>query len=134
MLGIELVCPECETRATGDEFDLVSLPLCSVCLRGKKFRVLMSAAHYDANERQKELSKRLYCRDCGHIGLIEQFPFDAPAEDDARERRCPRCYSDNVVNMGTVKMCENCDEVPAAKKEVWCKVCIDGYNKGLEDT
>ena len=131
MAFIELICPECEMRTTLNEMYLMPMLLCSVCLKKKKHNMLICADRYDAEQRQKELSKRLYCHNCGHIGLIEQFPFDAPSEDSMRERRCPRCHGENIVNMGIVQMCEHCDEVPAAKKEIWCRVCIDAYNEAF---
>jgi hypothetical protein len=127
---VELVCPACEMRTTLDEIDIIyNLALCSVCLKKKKHNILVCAAHYDAEQRQKELAKRLYCRNCDHIGLIEQFPFDAPPDEDSRERRCPRCHGDNLINMGQAIMCEQCDEAPAIKGDVWCRVCVQTYNK-----
>lgn len=131
-MTVELICLECEMRTTLDEIGSMSVLWCSVCLKKKKYNMLVSADRYDAEERQKELSKRLYCRDCDHIGLIEQFPFDAPPQEDLKERRCPRCHGDNLVNMGQVAMCRQCDEAPAMKGDTWCYICVKTYDDALE--
>ena len=118
-MSIEMICPECEKRIeVEDGSQMAVLAYCPWCGRSDKFVELVFAD-------QKREKGRLYCRDCEHIGLIEEFPFDGPPEDDMRERRCPQCYSDNAVNMGSVRICENCDEVPAIEGDYLCEKCAD---------
>ena len=123
-MSIELICPECETRTEVEDtlFGLGSD--CSNCRKRSKSGSLVLAARYDAEKRQEELRKRIYCRDCGYIGLIVEFPFDAPPCDEDRERRCHRCHSDNLINMASVTMCEECDKRPAARGGNLCQDCI----------
>ena len=125
-MSVELICPECEKRVEIEVMSQIGIvAYCPWCGRRSKSVGLVFADQYDAEKREKELSKRLYCRDCEHIGLIEEFPFDAPPEDDMRERRCPRCHSDNAVNMGSVRICENCDKIPAIDGDYLCEKCAD---------
>ena len=133
-MPIELICPECETR-TEIEDTLSGLgSYCSNCSRKRKSTALVFASAYEAEKRHEELRKRIYCRDCGYIGLIAEFPFDAPPCDQNRERRCHRCHSDNLINMAEVTMCEHCDEVPArGRGDTWCEHCATTYNEMCRD-
>ena len=114
-----LICPVCKTEFKEDAH--LACPKCKN--ESGAFNLLISVREYNQQKRTEELSRHLYCRDCDHKGLIEDFPFDAPPDEDFRERRCPNCTSDNLVNLGSVKMCERCDEVPAEKDDYWCQRC-----------
>ena len=133
-MPIELICPECETRTEAEDLLFGLGSYCPCCRRKGKCVSLVSADRYDVEKRQEELRKRIYCRDCKYIGLIEEFPFDGSLDDENRERRCHRCHSDNLINMAEVTMCENCDEVPArGRGDTWCEHCATIFNEMCRD-
>lgn len=127
-----LVCEVCnfEVRRGGLKNRHSSFIYCPECKKNDKYTTLLDKAELEqqrlAEERDAELSKRLYCRNCQYIELAEEFPFDLPHSDpDFRlnaERRCPKCYSDNNINLSNVEMCRQCDEVPATQHGL-CNTC-----------
>ena len=128
MATAEWMCPICEKRFMLDA-DIIA-PTCKPCYEAG--REVELVAFFDSEERQEMLKKYLYCRNCEHIDLVEDFSFNGSSEDPDSERCCPNCHSDDVVNMGAVPMCESCDEVPAAKDEYWCQYCIDQHDQACE--
>lgn len=131
------VCLVCESEFELDELESSRIfKFCPKCEKDKNetknLISLVPLEKFLEIKRKKELAKRIYCNSCGHIGLIEEFPFNGPPEDDSRERVCPNCMSDNNVNMIQVQMCEKCDEVPAQKGDFWCKHCADEFNAACE--
>lgn len=78
---------------------------------------------------QKERKKYIYCRECKHIDLIENFPFDFP-DEKFKERYCPNCMNTNhLINLNDVKICSNCKELPAEDKNNWCYKCIGDFEE-----
>ncbi len=99
--------------------------ICPTCSRERNLvSMLVTEEYYEKKAEREELAKRLYCRKCEKIDLIENFPFDAPEDDPNKERRCPRCGEDDLVNMGTVPMCDECESKPVVKGQVLCKQCF----------
>ena len=124
-------CLGCESEFKLEELEDPhhSLNFCPKCKKEKnETKILLPLKEFQKEKRRQELAKRIYCRKCGHIGLVEEFPFDGPSGDDFRERRCPKCGSDNGVNLSIVKMCGKCGEVPAQPEDSWCKHCADEYD------
>jgi len=120
-----LICPTCETEVKLDKLEgfCPAITLCPTCKKNRRGIALVLLEKYENDKRTEELRKHLYCRDCGHIGLIEDFSFDFPNEE-SKESHCPKCHSDECVNMGSVTMCKLCDERPAEKNDTWCGECI----------
>ncbi|MDZ4260387.1 MAG: hypothetical protein U1A25_01860 [Candidatus Sungbacteria bacterium] len=147
-----MICPKCEDVVSVPSFmdesvhDVLCewheridgtreyLYICPKCYKEGKWITMVTPEVWDAIERKKELEKRIYCRSCEYIGLIEEFPFNGHPRDEDRERICPACHSDNVINLACMKMCENCDEVPAQKGgDAWCRHCADQFNTEFDD-
>lgn len=109
-----------------------------VRIRARKDSILFCLEQQrQTEEREQELSKRLYCRNCQHIGLVEEFPFDLPESDPDyklhRERRCPRCYSDNNINLASIEMCRQCDQTPATQHGL-CGCCAAQMDDAFQFT
>ena len=58
------------------------------------------------NEFQKE--DYICCRCCGHIDLCENFPFMDPPDEPFREKYCPKCRQDDMINLSNIPICEGC--------------------------
>lgn len=125
MSALELICPECEMVVDGAGDGMIAIMVCSNCKRRGKTVGLILVDRYEAEKRCGELAKRMFCRNCNYIGLVEEFPFDLPSSDRGRERYCHRCHSHDVINMAEVAMCATCDGAPAAKNNTVCVHCRD---------
>ena len=129
----EVVCLECSFRKK-----LKNLPnphwstnLCPKCGEKGEFKLMVGVPEYEAEMRRRELSKQIYCFDCGNMGPIESFSFDGL--DDYPERRCSECGSDHNQNAGTFPLCRVCQKNPVVENgEYECPACIRKGDEQLE--
>lgn len=123
---VRTICPKCESIVIARLGSGGRPNFCAECWEQQDLAVVMITQEaWDAAQRQKELEKRIYCRNCEHIGLIEEFPFNVTLKNWGCEYSCPVCHNNFIVSLANIPMCENCDEVPAAIGDTWCLHCSD---------
>lgn len=134
--GIVLICKICNFQS---ELGKLEKPhslfnLCPECMKENKDSVLIKLKDYQKQKLEEKLRRHIYCRNCGYIGLIEDFPFNGPKEDHDSEKYCPHCMSINgPINASNVKLCTNCKARPAEDSDNWCIGCSEAYEAAYEN-
>ena len=126
--GILLICKTCgfQSELGKPENPHSELNLCPECMKSNHASVLIKLEDYKKQKLEEKLSRHIYCRKCGFIGLIKDFPFNGPPDDICSEKYCPKCMSvDDLINAAGLKLCEGCEARPAEDGDDFCMGCIE---------
>ncbi len=124
--GIMLICKVCGFQSELGKLEKPhsSFNLCPECMKVTKGSVLIRLEDYQKQELEKKLRRHIYCKECGFIGLLDDFPFNGPREDVCSEKYCPECMSvDDLINASDVTLCTSCRARPAEDNDDWCVGC-----------